>query len=592
MATEMDLTEFRTQMTQVIDTLDTTGPVLLMKYGDVVAELRSCSPEARKAEGKRWEAAITRLHEAELDWAFNAGLSLDDVEELFTRRDAIAEQGGTIGSQYWGPTFDDPQDPPTVNDILVYWYFSGEAPDRDAYAWLEALVDLQRMARERDMSNHLPGQTYDDEPGSLSFVRLAAESGHTPDTLRKFAEQQLNQGINLYDLDSLMGEDAIPADLLTSPGFRNYDFEALTGQGLPHAEAVAVYRKNLDPKTAIKFAEVGLHMADDIEEVVNSGIRPDMAKRAAWIGLTPSQWRTQLLEIKKYNYTADGILPIDMLIEAAREGLSLVRWDSSSLPVPGTKATRSRSAASREDRALMYPWKHIVPERVLDLARAGVSVTLTSEYAQLMHHHYTKDGIAFVEDLIALHRRGLTTDLAKAMRRSDSDHKDLQPTPSDLIAILDEGITPAQADYLLYRHEDVYRWLLELRTWKTLKPKITEHLAHLQATPVWNALHAYTEAYTQAKKVRSSLKRRGGSVRNVLDEAIDLFDTPQDMLGIHLLDLLHAAQWTLNDEKIHYYDSLKTFRDEHGQHAEALKKAWEAFGTDYRQARRDLHQQD
>jgi hypothetical protein len=587
MTTEMDLTEFRSQMTQVIDTLDTTGPVRLMKYGDVVAELRSCSRKARKSEAERWVSTITRLTEAQLDWVFAAGFSLDDAEELIGRRDTIAGQGGSITTEYYGPTFSDETDPVTINDVLTYWYFDGDVPEKDGHAWMEALVDLQRMARERGMSNRLPDQTRDDESNAIHLIRLATESGYTPGTLRKFAEQQMNQGIQLADLDNLMGEEAIPADLLTRPGFHDYDFSALVSQGLPHAEAVTAYRRNLDIKAAIEFAELGLHTADDIEEVIKSGIRPDMAKRAAWSGLTPSQWRTQLLEIKKYNYTADGILPIGMLIEAAREGLSLVRWDSSSLPVPGTKGTRHRGAVSRTDRAYMYPWKHIVPERVLDLARAGVSVTLTSEYAQLMRHCYTKNGYTFVEDLIAAHRHGLTGDLAKAMRKSDSDAKDFFPTPSELVSILDEGLTPAHAEYLLYKYEDANRWLTELRAWKALKPVITERVTEMQATPVWDTLRAYAEARAKER----NLQRRKGS-RTVLDEAADLIDTPQEMLGVHLLNLLFSAQWTLTDTKGYYWEPLSNFRAEHGKHALLVKEAWTDFGSDYRQAREAAAQQD
>jgi hypothetical protein len=585
MARDMDLTDFRAELTEVIDNLDEQGPVRLMKYGLVVGELRSCTPEARKAEANRWRAAISRLVELEIENVFDFGLSLDDVEELFARRDSLKAQGATF-SGYPNHAFPEEEGTCTVDQLLAYWYFGTSKMPWEPFPWFEACVDLQRMAHERGMKTSLPTQWDDDNDDENNrLVSVAIASGFTPDSLRQFAQQHLNQGVQLSQLDDLMGEDSVPADVVASPGFDRFTFDDIVKQGLPHLETVAVYRAGPQyVEAAERFAAAGLRTAQEIRSAVDAGLDPEMALRAVGDGMSVEQWRQELPEIKHLRYTGDGLLPVQMLIQAAREGLSLVRWDNSTLPLP---KSADSFGSSRESRSKKYPWKHVVPDGVLDLARANITTTYVAEYAQTMHHHYQGDATAtFIQDVISVHQHGLTVDMMKVLRRSDRKAMKFRPGPSDLIAILDEGVTVPQAHYLIERYPTVTEWLDEIRTWRDMQGMADQFLSGVLNTPGWAVVKMYAAAtLKQAERYKRSQPEA------MLMEAISRVHTPDKLMAIHVKLLLDYTMGALTQPH-RVYGNVMIFARDYEHRIDDVKTLWTQYSELYNQKQNELISRD
>lgn len=584
MTREMDLTDFRNALTDVIDNLDEQGPVRLMKYGLVVGELRSCTPEARKAESDRWRAAISRLADLEIDFIFDLGLGLEGVEELLARRDDLAAQGATFSGY---PEHALPQEGTyTVDQLLAYWYFGTDKMPWEPLPWFEVCVDLQRMAHERGMNTTLP-TTWDDDNDDENnrLVSIAITSGFTPDGLRQFAQQHLNQGIQLNQLDDLMGEESVPADVVADKDFDRQRFDDIVEAGLSHLETVAVYRAGQQyVKAAENFAAAGLRTAREIQSAVDAGLDPQMALRAVGDGMSVEQWRQELLEIKHLRYAGDGMLPVPMLIQAAREGLSLVRWDNSTLPLP---KSADIFGSTRGRRALQYPWKHVIPDGVLDLARASISTTYVAEYAQTMHHHYTDaNADSFVQDIISSHQHGLTVDMMKVLRRSDRKAMKFRPSPSDVIAILDEGLTVPQAHYLIERYPTVTEWLDEIRTWRDMQAMATQFVTGILNTPGWAVVKKWAAAtLKQAEKFKRS------QPAPIVMEAISLIHTPEKLMADHLKHMISYTDWALTDPS-RPYSLVQIFSRENQHMAGDVKALWQQYGNLYDQTKRDLLNRD
>lgn len=585
MTRDMDLTDFRNAMTDVIDNLDEQGPVRLMKYGLVVGELRSCTPAARKAEADRWRAAISRLVKLEIENVFDFGLGLDDIEELFTRHDFLKEQGATF-SNYPDQSFPEEEGTYSVDQLLAYWYFGTSKMPWEPVPWFEACVDLQRMAHERGMKTSLPTQWGDDNDDENNrLVSVAVSSGFTPDSLRQFAQQHLNQGVQLSQLDDLMGEDSVPADIVAAPGFDRFKFDDIVNEGVPHVEAVAIYRAGSEyVEAAEEFAAAGLRTAREIKSAVDAGIDPQMALRAVGDGMSVEQWRQELPEIKHLRYTGNGLLPVQMLIQAAREGLSLVRWDNSSLPLP---KSADSFGSSRESRATKYPWKHVVPDGVLDLARANISTTYVAEYAQTMHHHYTDaNASTFVQDVIAAHQHGLAVDMMKVLRRSDRAAKTFRPTPSDVIAILGEGITLRQAHYLIEHYPTTTEWLDEIHQWRDMQETADQFLSEVLNTPGWAVVKMYAEAVLkQAERYKRS------QPEPMLMEAISRMHTPDKLMALHVKLLLDYTMGALTHPH-RAYGAVMIFAREYEHRIDDVKTIWTQYGELYNQKQNELITRD
>ncbi|MFD7835626.1 hypothetical protein [Streptomyces sp. NPDC059761] len=564
MPNEMDLTDFRRDLTDVVDNLGDTGPLRLLKYGMPVAEIRSTNLDCEQRYAKAWIALVRRFDKMEiLDHLGNLGLvNHSDLQELAERLDNLTEAGVTFSDygEHYLPT----EGPTTVDEVLARLHFGSAWPKTadDPYAWFEATSDLQKAAHERGKDTELAyPNAYDETRPTLSDLAIA--SGHTPDTFRRFGIQALDQRVALKKLDEMMGKNAIPSDVLALPHYNSYTFEQLVEGGLPVAEAATVFRRNLATDDAQNFVTAGIRTADEIEELIKGGFNAELAVRAHREGIEPDQWRRQLRQLQGLRYKGDGALPFNLLVEAAAEKLSLVRWDSGSYPVDAAK-TLYDSGTGLKRRLQRYPWNEVFPDRIMDLARAGVPMTYVTAFGKLLSHHFkaNNDG-SFADLAITAYEKGLTADIANSISRQDSRAKRPAFTPDTLIAVLDEGLTHHTAQYLVEKHHNPATWITTLQKWNTLQPHIADFITKNTDTDAWQTVCAFALSYKGHKRARSR------DLDYAIEGAVALLDagTPAKMNDTQLNHLVSLTYWILAEGRYGHH----IFKKEHAEAAPAVQ---------------------
>jgi hypothetical protein len=485
---EMNSTKFRTDLTEIVDNLAVTGPVRVTRNsGGVVAEIRAATPAAEVAYVEEILEAVRLLDRINItDDLFRLGLgTLGDMIELARRYRELTSEGVELGD---GNCCILPEHGPlTVDHILAHLYFRSSAPSAgDIREWFQVCVRLQNEARARDLSANLfDGPSYE---GS-NIAEVAVEAGHTPESFAALALQALNDGVGLDRLSGLFDERAVPADVLALPHYAEYQFDELTEAGLPHVEAIAFFRLDLDYKLALGFVNAGVRVAEEIKVLIDNKVDISLAQRAARDGIPLEQWRIQVPRLQQLRYRGDGVLPFAVLIQAADEKVSVTRWDNNKLAVASDRWTRGVTA-TRSARLLSYPWSSVYPDRVIDLARAGVSPSFIAAFGKLTARHTYNTDAEFADTAIIAYEKGLTIDVAKAISRADAKAGP-KFTPEHLFAILDEGLRdPATAHYLADRYSKHTEWIDDIRERKNRQATTDEFLSTIMNTPSWDAVRA------------------------------------------------------------------------------------------------------
>lgn len=526
---EIGLTEFRNDLSDVIRDLPETGPVRIVAHNHVVAEIRPAGPERDAAYLQRWKGLFDRLSALELTGAINCGM---DTYEALTAFVDLYEEYTESGVALPYPDCAIPSEGRyTAEEVIARIYFQ-DSQDLlpDEVAWFHALVEIQRYASGKGMRTELPDAW---ETGNAAFVTEAKEHGQIPETLVAFCRQATDQGVELANVLDLMGKEPIPADVLTMRKYRDYQFQEFIENGLPHAETVTLYRRDTDLWKAGLLVGAGIKTAAEIATLIDLGVDCDLAARAAGDGMTPDEWRPVMPAIQKYKYEAEGLLNFRLLATAAQRGISLVRWDKNSLMV------------ARDQ----YPWDRVYPDRVLELAEAKVAPTFFNSYAEFASPSAVKDDL--VGEFLSLLGKGMTAAHIKAMRRN-SRKLCFKPSPEQIGVLLDEGLTPHQAQYLGERSEEFDVWLAVLKDWKKSHAYVTQFIEAKTDHPAWDDLRAVGEHYRATRKN----KYLRYELQVLTQEAIELLGTPEKLLEVHLEHLFHAAKWILNHDENHSFRKM------------------------------------
>jgi prevent-host-death family protein len=574
--TRVPLTEFRNDLTEILDRLDETGPVRVMRHGAPIAEIRSATPEGDRRYAKAVLNAFGYLEGLDAGLTgLLAQLGVDTLEalvELATRHKVFTDSGVTF-DRYPGHALPE-GGPLTVDEALAHLYFGDDYPGSVAgggYEWFRICAKLQEEAVKRGLGSILPQPNAYDE-SQPTFVELAVSSGHTPQSLLQFGVSSLDQGVPLTKLADLLGEAAVPADVAAMKEYDDYWFTALTGAGLPHGEAVAFFRAGLGDrvKDGITLVSAGITTAEEVKELLDAGISLPLVTRARQDGLAPEEWRAQVPVIQHLKYEGEGNLPFRLLVEAAREKVSLVRWDKSSLPVKDENSRRSFHATSKE-RQVMYPWVHAYPDRVLDLARAGISPSYLAAFGRLMENYYKQPETSedFADLAIRVHELGLTGDMANAMT-AGRESKRVRLTPEQLIAVLEEGLTDAgTAHYLANRYLKPAEWLEYLRQRKDRQLMTDTFIATVENTPTWGVVRAAVQEMQRLIKAR----HLGGSTP-YLKGVVEKFLSGGVLNDHEVLTLLVKVAYAFGD--LSYLS--RAWREEHADFAEPVRQLAKNFG--------------
>jgi hypothetical protein len=574
----MALTAFRSELTDVIGRLDETGPVRLKNHGSVVAEIRSATPEG----DRRYAAGVLEAF-FYLEEKCSTGLTgnlvnvgvdtLGALIELASRHKALVETGVTFDPY---PEHTLPESGRlTVDEALARLYFGDNYPDAvgDPYAWFKACTILQAEAVSRGLDAELPyPNAYDED--ELTFVELAISSGHTPQSLVQFGVNALDQGVPLKSLADLLGENAVPADVVAMEEYDEYWFTRLTEAGLPHGEAVALYRAGRGNKErdAIVLASAGIRTAKEVEELLDSKINLSLVTRAHLDGLTPEQWCEQVPLIQHLKYEESGNLPFGLLFEAAKEKVSLVRWDKSNLPIEGENSRRSFHADSSA-RQKMYPWVHVYPNGVLDLARAGISPSFITAFGKLMRHHFSDASSSeeFIASAIEVHAKGLTADMANVMSRLESKRPKF--TPDQLASVLKEGLSSTgQAHHLADCYADPEQWVKDLRARRDGQLMTDAFLATVENTDAWRVVK------DAAWEMKGLIKARAFNGGVYLKEIVEKFTAGDPLNDYELMVLLSRAAHAFGD--LSYLP--RRWRDKHEGQADAVRQLAKSFDKTHR----------
>lgn len=500
---EMDLTQFRTNLTDLVNALGDTGPLRLTRYGNTVAEIRSATPEAEKAYAERIVETVRLLDELEItDRLFTFGLgNIGDMIELAQRYRQFKNGGMGFGFARYSLLPD--HGPLTIDQVLAYLYFGEDVPSTgDICEWFRVCVRLREAARERGVSAEMFHQ---ESLGDTPIMEVVVEAGHTPESFAALALRALDDGVGLDRLGSLLDERAIPNDVLALPGFADYMFNELTAAGLPHSETVAFFRLGLDYRLALGFTEAGVRTAEEIKTLIDNKVDVELAQRAARDGIPVEQWRIQVPRLQQLRYRGNGVLPFAVLVQAADENVPVTRWDNNKLALD-TDRHKGTWTPTREKRLASYPWRHIYPDHVIDVARAGLSPSFITAFGKLMWHFFGDTVPGFADAAITAYNKGLTVEVANAISRADSKKRP-KFTPSQLYAILDEGLRdPATAHVLADLYSDHEGWIADMRERKNRQATTTEFLFTIADTPSWDAVRAVAFFLTSDHWAKKSMR--------------------------------------------------------------------------------------
>lgn len=526
---ESDLTTFRQNLTSAIDALHTEGPLRLTHYGHTVAEIRSTQPDAERAYTRSVIDTVRYLSEMEiLDPLIDRGIdTLNALTEVVLRQQELGRNGATF-SPYPDEAIPD-TGTLTVDEALAYLYFGGDSYPKNAnnpYEWFIACTELQRAAKDRGVSSNLPQPSAysDDKP---TFVDMAISSGHTPRSLVSFGLNALDQGVAIESLADMLGENPVPADVLALPHYHESWLNQLVELDLPRAEAVKVFRSNLDLDLVNKFICAGVRTADELADLIGNGVNPDLALRASYEGITPDQWKVQVPAIQPHlRYKATGHLPFDLLVRAAKEGVSLVRWDDANFAVDAG-AHGDEGYAGTE----IYPWKCIYPDRVIDVARLNIPVGFVRSYAKVVQGHYGDNTAGFVDDMIRVRSHGpISIGVLRVLEKSGVGFL----TPDRLIKLMDAGLHgELQALYLTKNVVSDYdEWICQLNNRRNLMDLAKEFHTELRDSNIWEALHA---GATVLKRIYDSRSRHDNTY---FVKTLDLFLLDKELNDVQIADVL------------------------------------------------------
>lgn len=572
LAKQVPLTEFRNYLTEILDQLNETGPVRVMRHGAPIAELRSATPEGDRWYAQRVLGAFGYLEKLNSGLTgLLAHLGVDTLEaliELASRHRALVDSGVTF-DRYAEHALPE-EGPLTVDEALAHLYFGDDYPASvgGAYEWFLTCAELQAEAARRSLEVTLPQPNAYDEDKS-TFVELAVSSGHTPQSLLQFGINALNQGVPLKSLADLLGEDAVPADVVAMEDYDDYWLTELTEAGLSHGEAVAFFRAGLaaSVRHGVTLAQAGVTTAKEIGELLDSGISLPLVTRASLAGLTPEQWRVQVPMIQHLKYEEKGNLPFGLLVEAARERVSLVRWDKSSLPIKGETSRRSFYADNKA-RQGMYPWMHAFPDRVLDLARAGLAPSYIAAFGRLMEGHYNRPDTSegFVDLAIQASELGLTTDMANAMSRSDGKQPPF--SPAQLIAVLYEGLSDVStAHYLADQYDNPEAWVSFLRQRRDRQLMTDTFVATVENTETWEVVRA--AALALQGLIKSRLLRGEIYLKGIVEK----FLAGGVLNDYEVQVLLNRTAYAFGDQSY----LPKAWREEYAKYAEPVRQLAKNF---------------
>lgn len=509
MPIEMTLEELRTDLAQVMRDLTETGPVRITRHSKTVADIIPASLEDRKRQAKKTAELIQRLDEMDVTGILLGSPvgTLEEMQRLLDEWDSLKASGVPLADR---PYIMDGAKPSSVEEILALMYFESDYPNEvaDPVAWFRACADVQRVAHSRGLSTSYP-QVYAED--DVSMVMQLVGAGHTPDSFRTFGVHALDQNVPLDQILSLVGEDAVPADVLAHPNYDDYYFDQIREAGFPLVEAANLVRQRSISRDDITFVRAGIRSLDDLSQMSREKINMALFERAVSNGFTFPEVVPVLRTVEKYKYKGSGNLHFEILYRAALKNVSLVRWDQSA-----------------EAKKLMDKYNPVTLDesQVLDAGIRGMSPSWVSAAVSLVTYFEFPDAEDRWSTIQRLHETGVSKELMRSLmlvysgRRYGSAG---EMTP--IFAVLDLGLrTPGQVKYLSDAfNSDLDKWATHLRLANECQNDVDEFVKRIDTETWKNVLDVFTH-----------------SVKVFSRSETFLHETRKDILNGYILDIFQV----------------------------------------------------
>lgn len=547
---EVTLQVLRDNLSDYVHALPGNGPLRVTYRKKPVAEMRAAGGDHDAAEALRWRRLMTRLDEHDL--LPLPDLGIDTYERLWSFTDQFEALSNEV--RLHEPSHYLPSEGRYSEDELLALLLFGDAPPaQDLVPWFETIVALQREYTAQGLESKLPRYVDfedDEEEAPKSLVQDAVRHGHSPESFLVFAREALSNEVPLARVADLLGQEPIPSDVLARKDFSDYAFDEYKEAGLEHAEVVTLFREGLHTAKgpdvrdrllnyrtdapALLFAKAGVRTAAEIQLLLDVAMDPVLALRAHRDGLSVPEWRRAVPVLSQYKYREDGPLDVRLLWEAAEQNLSLVRWDNYGPVLSG----RNPYGDVKYRALLQRPWSQVYPDRVMELARAGISPSSVAEFAELLPE---SDDV--VGELLDLAGRGLTSAHIKVLARRIRKREPFQGNASDIAVFLDEAMTTAQMQTCMetYGGADLASWRAQLRHWKRTQPWVARFVEVTQEREAWDDLTAFVthlRTVMADKKIPSYQRIKPSALTT---EALPVFETPEKMNEGQLLAVLNDA---------------------------------------------------
>lgn len=508
MSIEMSVTDVKARFGEVLQSLEETGPVTIVRHSQRMAVLGLIPDPALQMNDYidlfREVGGLDNAQEL-LDWGLYSPERMREFLAL------AAELRFDPRQAYISDDVETSADD-SVQEIVAQMYLGSAAgivqrAGQSLPAWARVLADLHIEAQKKDQ---YAGFEFDSEDSGIMETILA--TGLTPENFRTTAQALLARGVSLNDIPDALGEDAVPLDILAMGTLASHTLSGLIERGMARDDAHQLmrnagpdYRKQADAAMALMTAGVTTYA--EIAELQQQKISIPLARRAHAAGLAPGEWRDALKLLSRYSYGGKGLLPFGLLLEAARRDVSLAQWDKSSIVADPKLETYNTSAA--DEGLSRFPWRQLYPDKVIELAEVGVTPGYVDALNRLLVGRpagwtFKTEADELVKRITELYQAGLKLPIIRIMARTERGRVQFLPTPEELMELAQLNITEGEARHLIDVTVDPKRWLKHLREYRAGAAEVKEWVTAHRQQNSWAILTSLGQRFSELHQQRWS----------------------------------------------------------------------------------------
>lgn len=545
--TEISVSEARSQFRDLIEAINETGPITLVRNSKRVAEIRPITEPSQEL------LSYLDLFE-DVGGMENANelmsLGVHTYERMREFIRLSAELGLDLSQSYYdGEAAGDCTPDTAVEEIAAILYLGGGAPSikeagQSLIGWARVLSSLLSEARKKNTYARLE---FEEEEVMAEILA----TGLSPENFHANALRLLAQDVQLGDVPSALGEEAIPVDILAMGAGRT--LHDLVDYGMSREDAVQLLRNaGNDFRDTAKAAKglmaAGVSSYEEIARLQEKKVPLPLARRAHAAGLAPAEWEEALTLLSRYSYGGEGLLPFDVLLKAAHQGVSVTHWDKNNIVADPKLNTYNRNAA--EESLSKFPWVQIYPNRVVELAELGVTPGYVDALTRLMlgkssGWNFTTEGDVLVVQIKEFYQAGLKLPIIKVMARAERGRLQFTPTHEELLELARLGVTEPEARHLAEFTNDPQKWIAEVRKYHAGQAEVAAWVEDRRTRQDWQILTALSECFRALHNPKYRWHQQDALLMDGVERVLK-----GDQLSLgHLLMLEGNLRWYLDEEQ-------------------------------------------